>query len=251
MEQEGEEVLVIALELRGGTFSSSQLQEQAHQIRQHVASEIGVSIYELVVLRPKTIIKTTSGKISRHAVRQAYKQNALSVIFRDRCKEIDGAGKRGLYPSFFVDHLVEQEIPSPPTPLSSSILITASEINQANQNTVGQEDLSLSREIENGSHIGEVEITLPSVVDGINTLVLHGEELEDVLLEDVCYLCGIQSYMVNMGDTLEMMGLDSLRRAQLKGILEQMYGADVGNELLFNVNTTFQELVQAVDVGNA
>ena len=56
--------------------------------------------------------------------------------------------------------------------------------------------------------------------------------------------------MVNMGDTLEMMGLDSLRRAQLKGILEQIYGADVGNELLFNVNTTFQELVKAIDVGN-
>ena len=159
-----------------------------------------------------------------------------------------------------VDQVVERNTTSPTTPLSSPILITASETNrvdradqtnQANQNTVDQEEHALSQEMEKGNHNDEVEITLPSVVDGINTLVLHGEELEDVLLEDVCYLCGIQSYMVNMGDTLEMMGLDSLRRAQLKGILEQMYGADVGNELLFNVNTTFQGLVQAVDVGNA
>ena len=69
-----------------------------------------------------------------------------------------------------------------------------------------------------------------------------------MLLEDVCFLSGIQSYSVSSGDSLEMMSLDSLKRAQLKSVLEQYYGADVPAELLFDVNTTFDQLVKAVDV---
>ena len=45
-----------------------------------------------------------------------------------------------------------------------------------------------------------------------------------------------------------MMGLDSLKRAQLNSILEQYYGATVTPEFLFDVNTTFEQLLTAVDV---
>ena len=51
-----------------------------------------------------------------------------------------------------------------------------------------------------------------------------------------------------MTDSLEMIGLDSLKRAQLKSILEQYYGADISPEFMFDVNTTFSQLVNAVDV---
>ena len=51
-----------------------------------------------------------------------------------------------------------------------------------------------------------------------------------------------------MTDSVEMMSLDSLKRAQLKSVLEQYYGADVAPEFLFDVNTTFAQLVEAVDV---
>lgn len=51
-----------------------------------------------------------------------------------------------------------------------------------------------------------------------------------------------------MTDSLEMMSLDSLKRAQLKSVLEQYYGADVAPEFLFDVNTTFAQLVETVDV---
>ncbi len=51
-----------------------------------------------------------------------------------------------------------------------------------------------------------------------------------------------------MTDSLEMIGLDSLKRAQLKSILEQYYGADISPEFMFDVNTTFPQLVDAVDV---
>ena len=58
-------------------------------------------------------------------------------------------------------------------------------------------------------------------------MALHGEQLRSTLLEDVCSLCGTQSYMVTPNDTLEMMNVDSLRRAQLQGVLELYYGAKV------------------------
>lgn len=49
-------------------------------------------------------------------------------------------------------------------------------------------------------------------------------------------------------DSLEMMSLDSLKRAQLKGILEQYYGAEIDPKFLFDINTTFEQLVNEVDV---
>lgn len=79
-------------------------------------------------------------------------------------------------------------------------------------------------------------------------MALHGEQLRSTLLEDVCSLCGTQSYMVTPNDTLEMMNVDSLRRAQLQGVLELYYGAKVDPELLYDVNTTFEQLARAVDV---
>ena len=91
------------------------------------------------------------------------------------------------------------------------------------------------------------EVLLPSQMDGLDTCALHGEELESALLEDMCHLIGVQSYSVNMTDSLEMIGLDSLKRAQLKSILEQYYGADISPEFMFDVNTTFPQLVDAVD----
>ena len=51
-------------------------------------------------------------------------------------------------------------------------------------------------------------------------------------------------------DSLEMMSLDSLKRAQLKGILEQYYGAEIDPKFLFDINTTFEQLVNEVDVEN-
>ena len=45
-----------------------------------------------------------------------------------------------------------------------------------------------------------------------------------------------------------MMSLDSLRRAQLQSILEQFYGAEVDPEFLFNINTTFHQLFEVVNV---
>ena len=51
-------------------------------------------------------------------------------------------------------------------------------------------------------------------------------------------------------DSLEMMSLDSLKRAQLKGILEQYYGADIDPKVLIDINTTFEQLVNEVDVEN-
>ena len=242
VERGGEEVLVVALELRTNHSTLRQLQEDVRFIRQQIANDIGIALYELVILEEKTIIKTTSGKISRHAVRQAYEQNALHVVFCDR--------------NDLMEKVVEEnrqrldDRQHHPSSIPSSTNNNNDDDDDDNNNPMA---IPMSDQVREGEMTTEqenpIELLLPSAVDGINTLCLHGDELEDVLLEDVCYLCGVQSYMVNVGDSLEMMGLDSLRRAQLKGILEQLYGANIENELLFNVNTSFRDLVQAVDVG--
>ena len=171
VEKEGEEVLVIAFELRRGTLPSPQLQEQIRQIRQQVTNEIGVAVYELVVLQPKTIIKTTSGKIARHAIRQAYEQNKLSVFFRDRWEERTAISQN------FVNPVVGYNIPlsTTLTPSSISTITTANEANQVNRTAVDQDEHSFRPDMESKKQVDGVEITLPSVIDGINTLALHGE----------------------------------------------------------------------------
>ncbi|GLZ31544.1 hypothetical protein Lesp02_37320 [Lentzea sp. NBRC 105346] len=49
-----------------------------------LAAEHDVSLYELVLIRPKTVPKTSSGKIARRACRQGYLDGTLDVIGRWR-----------------------------------------------------------------------------------------------------------------------------------------------------------------------
>ena len=53
---------------------------------------------------------------------------------------------------------------------------------------------------------------------------------------------------MNTSDSLEMIGLDSLKRAQLYSILEEYYGASLTPEFIFDVNTTFDQLVEKINV---
>lgn len=207
----GQEVLVVVLELRNNKYTPQQYQNLAVKLRKVITEDNGVTPFEIVFIDSKTIMKTTSGKIARHAVASAYEKHSLKVLY---CASLHES--RDQYEE------VSENIPDKPLQL-------------------------MCIEGEQGGVSTEFS-SLPSIVDGLDTLHLHGEELETALLEDVCYLCGIQSYMVNPTDSLEMMSLDSLKRAQLKGILEQYYGAEVSTEKLFDVNTTFEQLFQAVDV---
>lgn len=55
-------------------------QEIFSAILQAVAGENALSTYEIVLIKPKTILKTTSGKIQRRATKESYLNNSLHSL---------------------------------------------------------------------------------------------------------------------------------------------------------------------------
>ncbi len=82
VEAEGKERLVIAQEAREGLFAAQAAAEAAEArgaIRQAVAEALDAEIWEIVLIAPGTLPKTSSGKIQRQACRILYQEGRLEV----------------------------------------------------------------------------------------------------------------------------------------------------------------------------
>ncbi|RKH18898.1 amino acid adenylation domain-containing protein [Corallococcus sp. CA047B] len=78
LEVAGEEQLVVVAEVdeRAGTPAA----EVAAAIREAVAAEHGVVVHAVALLQSRTLPKTTSGKVQRHACRNAFVEGTLSLV---------------------------------------------------------------------------------------------------------------------------------------------------------------------------
>jgi acyl-CoA synthetase (AMP-forming)/AMP-acid ligase II len=80
-EIEGRERLVVAAEIRKGRSSDSGDGESLrHHIRAAVAADHDVTPYDIALLRPGAIPRTSSGKVRRHAARDAYLDGTLQRL---------------------------------------------------------------------------------------------------------------------------------------------------------------------------
>lgn len=75
---DNEERLVVVAEKSDSADYDNQ--EIYNKIIQHVSGEIGISTYEIVLIKPRTIQKTTSGKIQRLATKESYLNNSLQTV---------------------------------------------------------------------------------------------------------------------------------------------------------------------------
>lgn len=75
---EGQERLVVVQEVEGG--DRVDVEAVARACREAVLEECEVDLGALVLIRPRTIQKTSSGKIQRHACRDAYLAGALQTV---------------------------------------------------------------------------------------------------------------------------------------------------------------------------
>lgn len=81
VDQDGEERLIVVAEVeRSGR--KVPVQKVAHAIRKAVAEHHDVTVNCLVLLKPGSVPKTSSGKIQRHACKDGYLANTLSVVGR-------------------------------------------------------------------------------------------------------------------------------------------------------------------------
>ncbi len=78
VEAEGEEHLVVVQEVVANAVQD--MEQATRLLRQAVSQAHDVSVYDVVLIEPRSIPKTSSGKIQRHACRQAYLAGELAVV---------------------------------------------------------------------------------------------------------------------------------------------------------------------------
>lgn len=74
----GQERLIVAVELESPKETDTE--EIAERIRAAIAKDHELSVYDVVLLRPRGLPRTTSGKIQRHECRIAYLEARLPVL---------------------------------------------------------------------------------------------------------------------------------------------------------------------------
>ncbi len=87
----GEERLVIVQEVVRN-YQEHNLAGIVEAIRQAVSEDHELQAYAIVLIKPGTILKTSSGKIQRRAIKEAFLKGTLEVIFQWRVAEASEAG---------------------------------------------------------------------------------------------------------------------------------------------------------------
>ncbi|MBD2158899.1 non-ribosomal peptide synthetase/type I polyketide synthase [Leptolyngbya sp. FACHB-16] len=85
----GEERLVVFQEIERSYLRKLDIEEVAGAIRQAVAEEHELQVYCVVLLKPGSIPKTSSGKIQRHACRTSFTEGTLSEVGRSVLQQVD------------------------------------------------------------------------------------------------------------------------------------------------------------------
>ena len=80
----GEERLVLVLEVNRRALKTIDVDDVAAAVRRAVAREHELQVEDVVLLRPHTLPKTSSGKVQRRASRQAYLAGALRTVGSSR-----------------------------------------------------------------------------------------------------------------------------------------------------------------------
>ncbi|MBT4836098.1 MAG: AMP-binding protein, partial [Methylococcales bacterium] len=77
-----EEQLIIVQEIERLGLKKLNVDEAFHAINRIVLEQHGIPVHSIILIRPMTIPKTSSGKIQRHACKIAYRENTFTEVAR-------------------------------------------------------------------------------------------------------------------------------------------------------------------------
>lgn len=80
VERAGEEILIVAAEVKRKTIPDHKAQAILSEMRRVLAEVSDAPIGALLLVSPGSIMKTSSGKVQRQAIKQAYLTNQLNVV---------------------------------------------------------------------------------------------------------------------------------------------------------------------------
>lgn len=198
-----EEQLALVAELRDADIQNKA--SLCGKIRSAIAREHGVKVTLIVLIKPRSIPKTTSGKISRVRCKNAMEANQLQVVYRneDMIGDITADVDEGVQDQE-MDRSVEQPRLAAP---SNAGVPTAN------------------------------DAKLPSVITDAAPA-----EVFEYLRSEIAQLAGIEARAINANMPLQELGMDSMALTQLQGVISHKYGVLVQEELLYNEATTLKSL---------
>ena len=179
-------VLVQELEFR----AKPNLEEVASAIRQAVTEEHEVQVYGVVLIKPGSIPKTSSGKIQRRATHAQFENGELNVVVSDILKISDIARKETRFPS-----AMKEVSPRECQPLLESYLIELlAEVlsiapdginSQEPLSTLGLDSLKVF-ELKNRISLDlEVEVSVADFFEGMSTRSLTSKILAQMATEAI------------------------------------------------------------------
>eukprot|EP00602_Paraphysomonas_sp_CaronLab_P007959 CAMPEP_0185034110 /NCGR_PEP_ID=MMETSP1103-20130426/23687_1 /TAXON_ID=36769 /ORGANISM="Paraphysomonas bandaiensis, Strain Caron Lab Isolate" /LENGTH=811 /DNA_ID=CAMNT_0027570633 /DNA_START=15 /DNA_END=2450 /DNA_ORIENTATION=+ len=221
------EGVVYVAEVRDGA-SADQLNSILEAVRYSVSSDHGVALQCVVLIKSRTVPKTTSGKIARTWCRRAYMEGSLQILAKWEAPP-------------------GQQNTNYETGGESTINVEDSAVN--NGKAIGEDNTSVAQD-GNLEIDGLVQQT--SSADEIRSLTI--EEIEGRLEEKLMQISssgptGPLAVPVDRGTSMASMGLDSMSIVQFKGVIENRFYCEFPDEFMFTQRATIHELAMAVKNG--
>ncbi|KAK8809745.1 hypothetical protein WA158_000688 [Blastocystis sp. Blastoise] len=231
-----DEALVIVTELKEYPSLPANENEYIEMIKRmanNINNDHGIFPAEIIILKSKTISKTTSGKITRNKIKMQYNHGELNIMYRYVFEKKEEAQE---------DEMIKEQEIEPVAENVEKVAENSEGIlnnnnNQDNNNNNNQDNNNIinpqTQEAEMKQLFNENYYFYTPDGDKIEKPKLHGEDLVTSLYAD------FQSLQAN--------GLDSLTVAQYSGYLQEYYGAYVEDEIMFDPAIPFKQVISIID----
>ena len=169
------------MELKEGKYSDDDYARITHELSSAISADNGLLPAVITVVAPKTIPKTTSGKISRSRVRSEFESHALSVVFEwrskssEECLKEEAKGERAMASDMNALEIEDfKKAGGKAEAKEDSRQAEAKEDSRQAEAKEG-ESMNLLSTISEKSQEKDFEVTLPSQLDGVDTVGERGE----------------------------------------------------------------------------
>ncbi len=204
---EGRERVVVVAEVERGSRDQADVSDSFERIRKQLAIEHEVAVEAIVLVRPNSIPKTSSGKIQRHASRRQFLDGTLEVIDQ---------------------HIGWQQ----PEPAVRAVIPAATPVAAPRR---GGEAPRLARQRPVGDERrGGPQRELPQAV-------------VDTVFEHVRLIAQDRASQLSLDSNIVELGLDSLERMEIVAGLEEAYGGRFPEQVLPQIETCREVAEAIVD----
>ena len=173
---------MVCLELKEGKYSDDDYARIAHELSSAISADNGLLPAVIAIVAPKTIPKTTSGKISRSRVRSEFESGALSVVFEWRSKSSEESlkeeakGERAMASDMNALEIEDFKQAGDKKVDSRQAGDKPETKTETKTETKEEESMNMLSTIsEKPQEEKDFEVTLPSQLDGVDTVGARGE----------------------------------------------------------------------------